>query len=201
MPRVLQPLSPSAEPKLHPIWVVNHGWHTGIIIERAKIAELIPTLGQDYSGKVYLEVGWGDAGFYRAGAITPALIVQAIAIPTIPVLHVAGFSEHPGVYFKNEETAMILLSKKQHSRLLKFVSSSFASHGENKIISLGKGIYGHSTFYRATGRYHAFNTCNHWTAKALHSAGIPIFPPLASASDSVMNVLDNLDPSHFRRQK
>ncbi|MFO7315144.1 DUF2459 domain-containing protein, partial [Rhodothermus marinus] len=39
------------------------------------------------------------------------------------------------------------------------------------------GLYGReSFFYAAHGRYHLFNNCNHWVARALRAAGLPVHP-------------------------
>ena len=43
---------------------------------------------------------------------------------------------------------------------------------------LGRGLYGPSLFFRATGTFHLFNLCNHWAAGMLDAAGVPTTPVL-----------------------
>lgn len=182
-------LSRSDQKESHQIWVVNHGWHTGVIIEWARLEAYLPSLRQRFSDHVYVEVGWGDAAFYQAETINPALIARAILLPTSPGLHVAGFDAHPGTQFANREVVRLKLSQADHARLAQFISSSFAIDEQGKPVVLGKGVYGNSQIYLATGTYHAFNTCNQWTAKALSSGGMEINPSLALTPWRVMSAV------------
>ena len=51
---------------------------------------------------------------------------------------------------------------------------------------LGPGLYGKSRFYLSRETYHAFNTCNVWTARVLRDAGCPITPATTLTVDSLM---------------
>lgn len=189
LPGALKPASPSADTAAHTMWIVNHGWPTGVVIERAQLEEYIPTLRKHFADQYYLEIGWGDAEFYQAGTITPRLVIQALFFPTRPVLHVVGFSEYPGNYFGTSEVSRVRMTNGQYNRLLMFVNSSFSRDRNGQVYPLGTGIYGHSHFYPATGMYHALNNCNQWTAKALSSSGVEINASLSLMPDGIMNVL------------
>jgi len=39
---------------------------------------------------------------------------------------------------------------------------------------LASGLGANSLFYPARGKFHLFNTCNSWTARALKAAGYPL---------------------------
>jgi hypothetical protein len=47
-------------------------------------------------------------------------------------------------------------------------------------------LYGGGRFYRSRERYHAFNTCNVWVARALREAGCPIDPAFALTVDELL---------------
>ncbi|MGH8525150.1 MAG: DUF2459 domain-containing protein, partial [Gammaproteobacteria bacterium] len=56
------------------------------------------------------------------------------------------------------------------------IDESFARLGTGAAAPLGRGLYGNSRFYPARGKFHLFNTCNTWAARALGAAGYSISP-------------------------
>ena len=85
------------------IVIVNHGYHVGIAIPRAALAEQASRQGLSALGYIatrfadfdWLEIGWGDEGFYRyvptADSLTVALALRALFRADNPsVLHVVG---------------------------------------------------------------------------------------------------------------
>ncbi|MGQ0651170.1 MAG: DUF2459 domain-containing protein [Betaproteobacteria bacterium] len=48
------------------LFVVSHGWHTGVVVERKELVKLVPALAGDIGEEGYIEVGWGEERFYRA---------------------------------------------------------------------------------------------------------------------------------------
>ena len=61
-------------------------------------------------------------------------------------------------------------------RLCRYIEKSYAHDEHASIRPLGPSLYGEGLFYLSRESYHAFNTCNAWTAKALREAGCPIRP-------------------------
>lgn len=193
LPKALQPVSNASRAKDQSISVASHGWHTSVIIEKAKLVALVPQLNERFSKSRYLEISWGDAGFYQAKQITTGLTLQAVFWPTETVLHVVGFNDHPKKYFSASKVISIKISDQGYENLLKFIKSSFAFDPAGSIIETKKGIYGNSQFYCAIGKYYAFNTCNKWTAKALYSAGVNISTWFKLTSGSVINTLEEIE--------
>ena len=63
----LQGLYPPAPGELvKPVYVINHGWHTGIAVRRADIPQGVWPEHGDFADFEYVEVGWGDRDFYVA---------------------------------------------------------------------------------------------------------------------------------------
>src|SRR5512134_2361869 len=85
----LYPPAP-AEP-VKPIYVINHGWHTGIAVRRADLPDGVRPEGADVADSEYVEVGWGDRAFYMAPEGTVGLALKAVFWPSPGVLHVVGF--------------------------------------------------------------------------------------------------------------
>jgi uncharacterized protein (TIGR02117 family) len=176
------------------IFIVNHGYHAGIAVPRAAFAEQASRHGLSALGYVatrfadfdWLEIGWGDEGFYRyvpaADSLTVAMALRALFRPGNPsVLHVVGVKNDPRAMFANSELVPIGLSNAGFARVAALLDSTFArSNGSVMPQELGPGLYGTSLFFRGNGAFHLFNVCNHWTARVLDAAGIPTAPVLAT---------------------
>jgi uncharacterized protein (TIGR02117 family) len=168
------------------IYVASHGWHTGIILERENMDERMPSLAKRFPDSDYYEVGWGDAGFYQAEKITAKITLNAVFLPSDTVVHLVGLNGDPVSYFSTSEVQEVSISDEGMKSLCEFVESSFATDEDNIPKMLGPGLYGDSQFYEGEGKYHLFNGCNKWTAKALCSGGVDIEPLFKLTSASVM---------------
>lgn len=193
-PNTTEPDSASGKSRSQPVWVVDHGWHAGIVIRREALQFSIPSIRKTFPEDIYLEVGWGDAEFYQAQQITPQLVAQAVLWPSSAVLHVAGFDKDPRQYFPRSEVVCVNVSAEEYGDLVRFIGSSFARDGEDRLIPLKRGMVGHSRFYQARGLYHAFNNCNQWTAQALASAGIKVNTFFTLTSDILIRSLPKKEP-------
>ncbi len=155
-------------------YVVGHGWHTGIVVNRRDLIEMIPPLEDDFSNGEYLEIGWGDERFYQAQTVTLGLALRAIFWPTPTVLHIVTVPDSPRRYFSESEVVEVSVPQTGYEKLLAFIVSSFGRTSSSGTIKLGPGLYGNSWFYRAEGVFSAFNTCNTWVAKSIEATGYPI---------------------------
>lgn len=189
-PYVVKPALESSDViRSHPLFVVSHGWHTGLIIPASYLNQTIPELKERFGDATYYEIGWGDKGFYQAKEITTGLTLQAMFWSEGAVMHIVAVPDPPSKYFGQSEVVSICLTNEQVSSLSTFVSNSFGHDPQGHIVRLKKGIYGDSQFYDGEGRYYLLNTCNRWTAKGLQSAGVGISPSLSLTSESVMSVI------------
>lgn len=168
------------------IYVMGHGWHTGIVVRRADIPRGIWPEHHDFPDATYVEVGWGDEDFYRAAEPSFALALQAAFKSRGSVLHVVGMHVPPATYFPQSEIVPIRLSHDGLTRLSQFIHDTYRRDAEGKALRLGPGWYANSAFYQATGTYHLFNTCNTWVAKALRAAGCLMTPAAAATAENVM---------------
>ncbi|VUS48317.1 TIGR02117 family protein [Klebsiella spallanzanii] len=173
------------------IYIVSHGWHTGIILSADDINTVLPQLKARFpqEGQWY-EIGWGDKGFYQSQEITTNLTLQAMFWSSGAVMHVVAFSDTPTHYFSGSEITALSLNASQNSSLLRYIGRSFARDEAGRLIPLKNGIYGDSQFYAANGRYGILNTCNKWTAKGLESAGMTINSSLKLTAGSVMTAVE-----------
>ncbi|MBI2562067.1 MAG: DUF2459 domain-containing protein, partial [candidate division NC10 bacterium] len=178
---------PAAPERTKTVWVVDHGWHTGLVVRRADIPEAIWPEHRDVPGSTFLEVAWGNRDFYIAEHPTLAMALKAAFVPTESVLHVAGFSQPPAEYFPAADEILVLdVSLRGFEELVRFVHEEYARDAEGRVIKLAPGQYPGSTFYLARGTYHLLNTCNTWVARALRAAGLPTTPAYAITAGNVM---------------
>jgi uncharacterized protein (TIGR02117 family) len=175
------------------VFIVNHGYHAGIAVPPAALAEQASRRGLSALGYVatrfadfdWLEIGWGDEGFYRyvptADSLSAAMALRALFRPGNPsVLHVVGVNNDPRAMFANSEVVRVGLSDAGFARVADMLDSTFARSNGVMPQELGPGLYGTSLFFRANGAFHLFNVCNHWTARVLDAAGVPTAPVLAT---------------------
>jgi uncharacterized protein (TIGR02117 family) len=171
------------------VFVVSHGYHAGIVLPRAALAEMASRRGYAaliavatrFAAYPFLEMGWGDEGFYRSvptlAALTIPMAARALFMPGNPsVLHVVGLSYPPRGAFPAADIIALDLSAEGFDRLLARLDATFAPGAGGPVEDAGAGLYGPSRFYRARGTFNIFHVCNHWLADLLDVAGVPTAP-------------------------
>ena len=161
------------------VYVVSHGWHTGIVVDRRDIPKGVWKENNLFPNARWIEVGWGDEAFYQAPDPSMWVTCKAVFWPTPSALHVVSFHEPVASFFPDSRLLEIRLSQRGFERLARFIEDSYLRGVDGEVIPLGPGLYGDGRFFRARGKFFALRTCNNWTARALRSAGCPITPPYA----------------------
>jgi uncharacterized protein (TIGR02117 family) len=146
------------------LYVVSHGWHSGIVVERADLAGRLPSLG--VGKEAYVEVGWGEERFYQARETTLGMALSAVLRPNPSVLQVVPFTGSPRAYFSNSEVRELRTDEAGYAAALDRIAASFKPGAER----LGRSLYGEGWFYRAEGSFHLFNNCNTWVSAVLQEA-------------------------------
>jgi uncharacterized protein (TIGR02117 family) len=180
-------LAPAERDPRNMIYLVNHGWHAGIVLQHAGGPNGIWPAAGDFPDAQYLEVGWGDMDYYQTPNAHMGHILMAALLPTSSVLHIVGFNGPVQAYFPHSEIIEIELSSAGFEKLSGTIVASFARDKAGNIRPLGHGLYGNSRFFRSRETYHLFNTCNVWTARMLRSAGLPITPARATTVENLMS--------------
>ena len=168
------------------IFLVSHGWHAGIVVKRADIPSGTWPQHNDFLDAEYLEVGWGDKDYYMTPLPHFGITLKAGLLPTASVLHIVGFSGSVMRYFPRSEVIRIELSEVGFQRLCNYLENSYALDEAGRSQPLGPSLYGTGQFYLSRESYHAFNTCNVWTARGLREAGCPITPADNLSIDTLM---------------
>lgn len=169
-PRLAQPGTPARV-----IYVVSHGWHTGVVLKTGDIPATVvwPEIG-DFAQNDYIEVGWGDGDYYPAPETSWTMTLKAGFWSGWSVLHVAGFNEPVRKFFAASEVVEVALTDEAFQELCAFIARTHLRSPGNAGAKIRPGLYGNSGFYPAQGKFHAFRNCNTWVAEALAVAGLPM---------------------------
>jgi len=174
---------------LQSLYIVRHGWHAGIIVDRGDLVKVLPPLARDLGREAYVEIGWGEERFYQTRDGTSGLAMRAVLWPNPSVLQVVPFSGSPGSYFPQSEIVELRVEPAGYAAALAFIAASFTRSQDGSIARLGPSQYGNGWFYRAEGSFHAFNTCNTWVAKAIEKTGYPVSSTLTLTAESLFSQL------------
>jgi uncharacterized protein (TIGR02117 family) len=179
--------------------VVSNGYHTGIAIPRATLAEYaggrgypaLLAVAQRFAQYPYVEIGWGEENFYRhvptLGDVTLPLALRALFRPgNASVLHVVGMPGEPAQVFPAAEIVPVTLSRNGFDQMLARIDATFVPPQNGALPDSGKGLYGPSLFYPARGTFSLFHVCNHWIADLLAAAGLPVTPVLDTLSTGLL---------------
>ena len=158
------------------VLAVNIGWHVGLAFEAADLDPAAFPETADFPDVRWIEVGWGDAAFYRDPDPDLGTILAAALVPTPAVLHLVAMPLHPAQYLPQAEVLAIPLDDARMERLVAYVAAQVDRAGRPRAEALGPGLYPVSRFYPALGEFSLDRTCNTWVAEALAAAGMPIDP-------------------------
>ncbi|MBC8105226.1 MAG: DUF2459 domain-containing protein [Anaerolineae bacterium] len=179
---------PPTSDRANEIYVYNNHWHTGFVIPWSQLSPTLRAhLSRFGSDTRFVEIGWGDEGFYRAPKGTIPLALRAMFASRGSVLHVAGLQKDPAEHYRDYQLDLyrIRISAEGNRRLMNFLEHTFARIQTDEAIELQPGLYGVSYFYRGRGWYGLFHNCNNWLADGVRSTGFPITPIYTATADNV----------------
>jgi uncharacterized protein (TIGR02117 family) len=147
--------------------VVTNGWHSGLVFRAADVNSSFWPEIREFAGAKYVEVGWGDAAFYRKRDPGVWDYLYAALWPSASLLHIREFELFP-VY---HDRVTLRLDGAAYDAVCRFVAGFYARKA-GRAQAVGEGLYPNSRFYRSGHTYHLLRTCNVWTAQALEAGGV-----------------------------
>jgi uncharacterized protein (TIGR02117 family) len=136
------------------IYLVSHGWHVGVVVNRADIPDDVRLVDKDFSSAGYLKIGWGDRDFYQAPSPHLGIVLKALLLPTPSVLHIVAFNDSVASYSPHSEIIRVRLSDAGFQRMIRYIAASYDRDPAGNLVPLGVGLYGVSQFYRSQETYH-----------------------------------------------
>lgn len=161
--------APDEGPADHVVHVVSNGWHTGIVVPRDALGDMVPEAG-DFPEAAWFEFGWGDREYYPAESPDVGMALSAVLVPTPAVVHLAGFDAVPRRHGPDDVTIALPVSAEGLARLVAALDAAFDRGEGARAEAIAPGLYATSLFYPAHGEFHLFNTCNTWVAQRLQAA-------------------------------
>lgn len=162
-----------AEPHAQ-VWVLDSGWHTGLILSRTELGPNLDRLLQPASDARYFMFGWGNRKFYMAPSPTLGIDIEAL-FPSKSAVLVESCENPPRkCYTSAVKFHIVMVSAEGLANLDNYLVQSLQTDARGKLQMLGPGPDAGSEFYASGLSYDAFHTCNTWTAEALYKAGVPI---------------------------
>lgn len=168
------------------VWVIDHGWHTAIVVPRADVDRALWPEIDDVPTAAFVEIAWGDREFYMATPATAWMAIKAALMAGESVLHVVGLDAPIATHFPQSEIVELHVTRRGFEALTRFVADEHERDAGGRPVRLQRGLYGSSWFYVARSKYSLFNTCNTWVARALQTAGLPVTPSGAITAGAVM---------------
>ena len=165
---------PGADVKAVTIYVASDGWHSAIIFSRALLPSGAVPEAADFPKAAYLSFDWGDAAYFPAREPTFAMTLSAALVPTRAVIRLTGLRRHPKQAYPKSTVLELKVSHAGFRKLIAYLDGTFDRNQAARARSVEPGNDAFSLFYKATGKFHLFNTCNTWTARGLAAAGWPI---------------------------
>lgn len=166
--------APAAVEPAVDLWVLDHGWHTAIVLRRAEVDPASWPVVDDFPAAAFLEVAWGDRDFYTATPATAWMAIKAAVGSGPSVLHVVGFEAPIAAAFPRSDIVALRISRPGLEALARFIAGEHELDARGRAVPLQRGLYGTSWFYAARSRYSLRHTCNTWIARALQTAGLPV---------------------------
>lgn len=156
------------------IYLVRHAWHAGMVLPRSVCDSLLVI--KDFPEAEYIEIGWGDADYYREEKPGLWVTFKAALLPTMSTLHIVGLDRSVSSFFPGSDIIQMSITAGNAKKLIIFINQAFALNAQSDPIVLGNGLYDGSHFYKGSEHYYAFKNCNTWVARGLKNAGFSINP-------------------------
>ncbi|MHB8404689.1 MAG: DUF2459 domain-containing protein [Gammaproteobacteria bacterium] len=157
-----------------PLWVLDSGWHTGLILARSELGRPLAGLLQRLPHSQYFAFGWGNRKFYIAPHPTLGMDIAAL-FPSHSVVLVDGCDVAPRACLTSQvRLRSVSVSTNGIKRLDDFLAHSLQKNAHGNYEPVAPGPDPDSEFFASGLSYDALHTCNTWTAEALQAAGLPV---------------------------
>jgi len=177
-------------------FIVHNSWHAAIVLSRADLGlDDLPELS-DFPGAKFIEFSWGDQDYFPDPNSGTWAAFRAAFWSGGSVLHLVGFNENVGQFYRGAEIFELRLAAAAERQLVQFISQTFARANSNSRAQARPGLFPYSRFYPATGKFSALRTCNTWVAEALASAGLPISPRSVLTAGNLASQLADIGKSN-----
>ena len=151
------------------IYLKTNGVHLDIILKKTDLQPIISSSLNISAEEQYLAFGWGDENFYLHtptwNDLTFKTAFGAMFLKSSTLVHLTKYSE------KRSSWVAVNLTSNELEQLKQYLVSSF-NFKNGKIQEIEQGYSSSDSFYKATGNYSIFKTCNTWANKGFNQSGL-----------------------------
>jgi hypothetical protein len=169
------------------VYVIGRGWHTDIGLPAEEISGDLARLKQGLPGVRFLTFGFGDRQYLVKRATNFGDMLAAL-LPSESALLMTALRASPRDAFGAGNVVELHVSRMGLARIQAGLWHEFEVSGSGDPVMLAEGPYPGSAFYAARDTYDGFYTCNTWTARLLHSGGLPMPVTGVLFSEQVMGM-------------
>lgn len=167
-------MKPESEPLVHPLIVIQTGWHTSLLVDAQLLTRYSPVLAHDFTDQRYFRIGWGDGDYFTGKSKSTWTATKALIASGYSALQVLAYDYSPWAEISEDSRVSFLISEEGIRHLAAYIEANIARNVEGVPILLAPTKQGDNHFYLGTARYSLFNNCNTWLAVGLQQAGIPL---------------------------
>jgi len=187
---------PAADPNGIEVLVLDNGFHTDLVVPRARLeagsgplAEAVRTLPPGE----WILIGWGDARFYvDQSPIGDRLADGARAFfrpGNASVIMLDPARDNPGNLVATDRRRTLYLSRVGFEAMVAHIEASLdLDQGRARIAAARAGD--DARFFASHEHFWIGRLCNHWSAGVLNAAGLPVRPLRSVTSSEVMAAVE-----------
>jgi uncharacterized protein (TIGR02117 family) len=168
------------------VFVVHRGWHTDIGLPVEEVTGPLASVETSFPGVRYIVFGFGERAYYMARDTTSAEMLTAL-FPSKSAILVTALSAPPAEAFADHDVVTLHMAQTGVDRITASLWLGLEKTSDGSARRLAEGPYAGSVFFASNETYHAFHTCNTWTAGLLRNAGMPIDPSGVLFASQVMH--------------
>ncbi len=173
--------------------LISHGWHTDLAIPADALAGPLGVFRHIFPGLGWLVVGFGKRTFMMA-PVTGLGDLLVGPFPGPGAILALGLKADPARAYPSGTVVRLALTAAGQARLADFVWSTLRLDAHGRPVVIGPGPFPGGVFYATRLGYSGAETCNTWTADALHKAGLPISSAFDVFASQTMARAEPLSP-------
>ncbi|HEV7801872.1 MAG TPA: DUF2459 domain-containing protein [Burkholderiales bacterium] len=175
------------------VFVVGHGYHTGLIVRARDLPDAWPARG-DFPSAEFLELGWGARDYYPVDDPGLWRAFRALFTPSASTVNVVPREGLLTRSLRDSEIVELRVPDERFAHTLEYLRQSYTLDRDGRAAIVPAGARQEGRFYESPLVFHALSNCNMWVARALESAGLPVDPRMAMTAGLLLRQVRALSP-------
>ncbi len=168
----------------------SNGWHTNLALP-AEIFDQDHAIRLLFPEARYFLIGWGERDFYMVRNPSVWKGFKAIIPPSPTVIQVLAADEPvENTLWPASELAEFAVSETGARQMAEGIANALSLDEDKMPVIVEKGRLANAGYFLAArGNFHLLNMCNHWTARRLQEAGVPVRQSIAFTAPGLIRAV------------